>query len=579
MYSSKLTSLLFGLGYILLLSGAVFMVPDIFIRRFYTFQALWVTGGIILFFVFVLLLKCPLRLCSNTKVLLVLFLLLSAVYSTESLRGLTGLVLLCCLSSIAFNAVDVGIWRRWIYRSATWITLLQVLLGLAQYFHYLPGYAKGFITGSFDNPAGFATCLMITLPFSFPSIKATGKYERTIAVLTVLLTFVTLLLSESRTGILAFVVSFGLWMYCETSFFSFFRSQPKLTKWFVCGIILLIILCVLYLSKINSANGRLLIWQISLSMIASKPWTGYGFGGFFAHYMPMQGHFFSQNPEHAYAILADNTTHAFNEYIEIAVNYGLFGILIIVGYSIFLVYSYCKRPTAYKRPAIYGLVSLAVISMFSYPFSYPFVWLQTSVFTCILTKGDNWQIKIPYKIKLSLAVIICIIIGSMYKQKWNDERKWYNVAQLSLYGQTHEMMVEYEQLYERMKTDGLFLYNYASELSVINEYEKSNQLLTDCMSYFNDSDVQFLLANNSIELQNYNQAEIHYKQMAAMCPNRFVPLYRLFEMYRDNGMTNEATAIAVKIRDKKIKIISPFITRIRSEVKEYLQFVSQPERN
>lgn len=572
----KKKSVLFGIAYILMVSGSVFMVPDIFVRRFYTFQAFWVVGGVVLFSFMILLLKQSAYLNRNTVLLLLLSFFLLSVYSVDSLHGLTGMVLFCCFCSFAFNGMETDGWRQWVYQGFIWVTLVQSLWGIGQFLHFISQIDGGLLTGSFDNPAGLAACIVLTFPFSLYTLRDTGGLKKWIALFAILLSSVVLLLSRSRAGILSLVVILGLWAYYETSLFSSFRLQAKRKKRIACFIALLVVMSVLYFLKVNSANGRLLIWQISLSMVVNKPWTGYGYGGFLAHYMPTQGRFFSRNPEHVFAILADNTSHAFNEYIEIVVNYGILGLLIVLGYISFLLNSYCKRPAAYKCPAVYGLIALAVFSMFSYPFEYPFIWLMTGVFTCILTGDDNKQIKIPRFLNVPLASILFIVVGPLLKQKWVDERKWYHIAQLSMSGHTNEMIGEYEQLYERMRTEGLFLYNYAAELSLIHKYEYSNRILMECMDYFNDADVQLLLAYNSAELNNFIQAENFYKRAAAMCPCRFVPLYRLFQMYCDNGDTINAIGMAHQIVNKKVKISSPLITRIRFEAKEYLRLVSQP---
>lgn len=61
------------------------------------------------------------------------------------------------------------------------LCLLQAGYGLLQYFHLVHTSSRFPIIGSFDNPAGFASCLAVALPLSFPLIKY-SRYYRLLAL-------------------------------------------------------------------------------------------------------------------------------------------------------------------------------------------------------------------------------------------------------------------------------------------------------------------------------------------------------------------------------------------------------------
>ena len=65
-------------------------------------------------------------------------------------------------------------------------------------------------------------------------------------------------------------------------------------------------------------------------MIKDKPLTGFGYKGFQANYMSNQAQYFGKNPHSRFKQLADNVTQPFNEFIKIAVNYGILGLLLYV---------------------------------------------------------------------------------------------------------------------------------------------------------------------------------------------------------------------------------------------------------
>jgi hypothetical protein len=63
----------------------------------------------------------------------------------------------------------------------------------------------------------------------------------------------------------------------------------------------------------------------------------------------------------------------------------------------------------------------------------------------------------------------------------------------------------------------------------------------------------------------------HLKQAAAMCPVKFMPLYRLAELYKTTGRNGESRKIAQIITDKKIKIPSPVINSIQNKMQILLK--------
>lgn len=57
------------------------------------------------------------------------------------------------------------------------LCLLQAGYGLLQYFHLVHTSHRFPIIGSFDNSAGFASCLAVALPLSFSLIKYSRYYK------------------------------------------------------------------------------------------------------------------------------------------------------------------------------------------------------------------------------------------------------------------------------------------------------------------------------------------------------------------------------------------------------------------
>ncbi len=75
-------------------------------------------------------------------------------------------------------------------------------------------------------------------------------------------------------------------------------------------------------------------------------------------------------------MLADNVKQPFNEYLGLLLNFGIIGLLVLLLLMVIIIYCYRKNPSVEKQIAFYSLSSIGIFSFFSYPFAYPFVWVD-----------------------------------------------------------------------------------------------------------------------------------------------------------------------------------------------------------
>ncbi len=110
------------------------------------------------------------------------------------------------------------------------------------------------------------------------------------------------------------------------------------------------------------------------------------------------------------------------------------------------------------------------------------------------------------------------------------------------------------------------MYNYAAELNVIGHYDESLKIAHECERLWTDYDLNLLIADNYQRIKQYEEAERHYKKASLMCPVRFVPLYRLYQLYKITGDQENELIMANKILTKPVKVMSPTIQKIKKEV-------------
>lgn len=148
------------------------------------------------------------------------------------------------------------------------------------------------------------------------------------------------------------------------------------------------------------------------------------------------------------------------------------------------------------------------------------------------------------------------------------ELEWKRISSLSLCGQTEKMLPRYRILEKELDEDRYFLYNYSAELHEVKRYSESLSVLRDCRRLWADYDVEMLIAKNYQELKRYSEAEFHYRLASQMCPNRFMPLYQIVLILEKMQRVEEATIIAKVIVNKRVKVPSLIVNRIKDEMRK-----------
>lgn len=150
-----------------------------------------------------------------------------------------------------------------------------------------------------------------------------------------------LLLSGSRAGWTAALVGsiIFLWQWLKRK--HTIKVKPTLLK---SGFLLIITIFIIsiYFIRRDSADGRLLIWYNTITMIKDYPLFGIGAGGWQANYMLYQAEYFLQNPNSPYILLADNIFYTYNEFLHITAEQGIVG-LVVVTWLFYALFSYKEK--------------------------------------------------------------------------------------------------------------------------------------------------------------------------------------------------------------------------------------------
>ena len=429
--------------------------------------------------------------------------------------------------------------------------------------------------GSFENPAGFSACLCVGLPF-FVLFQLLNKSRlvRCLECSLAIIVVIAIVLSHSRAGIVSVVTIFVIFLFQKL-------NQKKKWKYLLLCSSLILLLGGCYWMKKNSADGRLLIWQCGINMVKDAPWIGHGVGSFEAHYMDYQADFFKQHGQSRFSMLADNVKQPFNEYLGILLNFGIVGLLILLLLIAIIIYCYRKNPNVEKQIAFYSLLSIGIFSLFSYPFSYPFVWVVTFLSIFMITSEYVKSFFCNTLIK-NIACVFMLIssllgINKLLERIW-VELAWGKASTLVLCKSYDEALPTYEKLEKTFVSNPYFLYNYAAVLQEMKQYTESLKVALKCRQYWADYDLELIIGENYQLLNDSEQAEKYYISASMMCPSRFLPPYKLFHFYKEENNKKQALKMAKFIIAKPMKIKTFAILRMKREMEREIQKMNMSVR-
>ena len=396
---------------------------------------------------------------------------------------------------------------------------------------------KGCVGDEFDcySVSEAALCITTCIPACIFIRQYGHRKLKVICTIILFLFCLAVTIACSRIAIItttAFVVSY------------YFNVSKKFKLFFVI-LVAAIIVCML---KTDSNLGRIFILHLSVRMICEHPWIGWGQNGFEANYMNKQAEYFLSHPtDYEHAMLADNIHHPLNEFVLIAVNYGILGLLICVVILVAICTRFFRHPTEHGRLGFEILICLFAFSMVSYPFYYYFTWISVVFAICLLYYDTIRK-------TIHLVPFIALYLTHNYVNYNKQLVEWRAAMDSCQYIITSKTIEKYQRLYLSLKGDVRFLYNYAYELYMYGKYEEALNVATECNKKRADYDLCLLIGDIHLASERHVQAIDAYTHAHYMCPNRFAPLCAIYEVYKNEGNKEKCKELIRTILDKPIKV-------------------------
>jgi len=252
------------------------------------------------------------------------------------------------LQLVCFEDNKVGysnfIGRSFLIFSTT--SLILALYGILQFYGLDPFRAEPYpaaeskVIATMGNANGLGGYLATVFPFLiYRLIFSPTRKQKAFAIATIIAVIWALVLTLSRGAWLALIggmlVLFFLTLRgIRAKYFP--KTIHQFVFLFVAIILALLFAWKAYLINPDSAIGRLFVWKISLNMVADHLLLGVGYGRYGTEYLNYQARFFDSPQNAKYFDWADNLKGAKNEYLQIAAETGITGLILFLALLLIL---------------------------------------------------------------------------------------------------------------------------------------------------------------------------------------------------------------------------------------------------
>lgn len=446
-------------------------------------------------------------------------------------------------------------------------TSIIITIGFVQFFNMRIAGLDFWMTSLFNNPGALGVYLVTQVPIVFYLYKKSANIKFKHALLTFIAIFILFVfLTRSRTAIIAFIGSVFIGLYYA------FDLKLKARVFYPSVLLVLVIIASgsYFLSK-DSANGRYLIWKVTLDTIYDNPFLGSGASSFSANYGNKQIEYFEKNLNEKDGFLADNPTYAFNEYLETTVEFGILGLFIFLFMILYSLIT-LKIKNAQTIIAYSGVIIFSIVSFFSYPISVLPTLFSLMLYLTMLKEPNDFRKVIEVQRLLKPIGLLALVIGILTIVSFGKRTVYYYdwAKAYSLFDSNRlQSIAQYNKVYPVLKENPNFLINYGGILSLSGLYSASNEVMMEAEKKSINENLLLLSGNNYECLGDLVKAEFYYKRAVLLTPSKLYPKYKLLKIY---ALTSpmEARELANTIVKSNVKVESEITHMIKMFAEEYL---------
>ena len=479
----------------------------------------------------------------------------------------------------------------------------QIVIGVLQFCQIIHSRNPFFtVVGFFFNPAPYAIYLSALFVFLLPYIFSKSSYNNFFyffAKLLILLLCISLIFicysRASWVGMISGIIAMLIFLRMDILIKFFNKKNRKLITISLFFILIIIFGIFLFSLKKESSIGRILTWDISLSIFKNSPITGVGINNFPQNFINYQYLFFNDNSVHVrlYADIIDEISFAFNDLFQILTEEGIlgFGIFITLLGIIFLKFkkAYKKKSVTINSNIMLSAFSAILVILISGFFSYPLEMLPIKIYFFILiaiisaqvdteyhTKTDTF-FRLPKKAKSFFYIVPIVAVAIFYifygSIRYFAFNKAKTIIENNYQGDNDKYLLD---LYPILADNSWYLMSLSRSLEKEKRYSAAIQILKKAKDISSEKQVYYALGRNYEEIHNYELAEINYMFVSVCYPKLLTPKFLLAKLYYTSKqkikwqkMSNEIVKFKPKFESYKTFMMQEIIQEMIKNEKQF----------
>lgn len=440
--------------------------------------------------------------------------------------------------------------------------LYESVLGWLQLLKYQPSNHALFpATGTFYNPGPYCGFLAVIVPLATSFVI--NRHPKPVQILSVAYIIIALSLMPSLMGRTGWIAAFAGGLFILIVYRKIHISIKQIPVIVVLGLVAVILLIYM---KPESAFGRLFLWIIGMWAACINPLTGSGLNRVAGQIGMAQESYFRMNPGSLFVNVAGSPEYPFNEYLTIAIAYGIPAMMLFI---LLLVFCFWKDFKVKSYGLCGSILSFGVVCLSSYPLQFIEFWIVLALLVIAsLITHRQLHLSIKISVILSVLVISTYHCGILLNRNASDS-KWFQYR----YTYRNKLTENEIELLDSMRiglgSNPKFLFDYGRMLRLSGEYCKSNDILSCGIKYSSDPMYLILIGRNYQDSGKYNDAVFWYERAINRHPGRFYPYYLLAKLYAspEYFKPEEFLRVADFLLQTNPKIDSPAIRQMKVEIR------------
>lgn len=421
------------------------------------------------------------------------------------------------------KAIAIGLVCFAVYESAIgWLQICRIMPSLHTLFP---------ATGTFYNPGPYCGFLAMMAPLALEmAMDKKSGLAKALGTACLIITLGIMPALMGRTG----------WIACAAGCMAVLGGNGRLAplkkvQWPLWAALAVAAAALIVYLKPASALGRLQLWLTGLNACLLNPITGCGWQQVGGAMGEAQEAYFRAHPGSVFAEVASCPEYPFNDYLQIAIAYGIPAAIIFIS-TLFL----CGR-MAY-RSGEYGLfgsiVAFSIVCFSSYPLQFPEFWIAGAL---VLIASLISACKPMNAAKYALTLAIAACAAYHYEVTAHGKDSDYDAARL---------------------------FAQARSLRQSRQYEKSTEILLKGLRCSSDPMFLILIGRNCQDTGLPAEAAMWYERAINRLPSRMYPYYLMAKLYAepnfyDKNKFEQSYAAFMKMHPK---IESPATRQMKEEL-------------